>query len=68
VVTGDVDLTGGLGRTLKPTIGNDPLMRDKSQNFGPPKVKEFMKENYLNNFVQATCAIKVSGPTFQVRC
>lgn len=65
VVTGDVDLTGGSGLGhLKPTlVETTPIDGQKPGTSGlRKKVKEFMKENYLNNFVQATFdAIKASG-------
>jgi phosphoglucomutase len=65
VVTGDVDITSevGLGH-LKPTIvESPPIVGQKPGTSGlRKKTREFMKENYLNNFVQATFdAIKESG-------
>jgi len=64
-VTGDVDLTAevGLGK-LKPTVvASSPIAGQKPGTSGlRKKVKEFMTEHYLNNFVQSTFdAIKASG-------
>jgi phosphoglucomutase len=60
-----VDLTAevGLGK-LKPTVvKTSPIAGQKPGTSGlRKKVKEFMSENYLNNFVQATFdAVKASG-------
>jgi len=64
-VTGEVDLTSevGLGK-LKPTIVESaPIEGQKPGTSGlRKKVKVFMTEHYLNNFVQSTFdAIKESG-------
>lgn len=64
-VTGDIDLTSatGLG-VLKPTVvKTSPIAGQKPGTSGlRKKTKEFMGENYLNNFVQAAFdAIKASG-------
>lgn len=65
IVAGEVDLTSevGLGK-LKPTlVKTTPIAGQKPGTSGlRKKVKEFMGENYLNNFVQAAFdAIKASG-------
>ena len=64
-VTGDVDLTAevGLGH-LKPTVVESPPIDGQKPGTSGlrKKSKEFMKDHYLNNFVQATFdAIKASG-------
>ena len=65
VVTGKHDLTTevGLGK-LRPTdVATEPIVGQKPGTSGlRKKVKEFMTEHYLNNFVQATFdAVKATG-------
>lgn len=65
VVTGDVDLTSevGLGKLKATAVQTAPIAGQKPGTSGlRKKVKEFMTENYLNNFVQAAFdAIKATG-------
>ena len=65
VVTGKVDLTDAVGLgVLKPTIVNTtPIAGQKPGTSGlRKKTKEFVSENYLENFVQSAIdAIKESG-------
>lgn len=65
VVTGDLDLTDavGLGKLKTTVVATQPIAGQKPGTSGlRKKVKEFMKENYLNNFVQSTFdAIKATG-------
>lgn len=64
-VTENVDLTGSIGLgVLKPTVvKTTPFEGQKPGTSGlRKKTKEFMKEHYLNNFVQSSLdAIKASG-------
>ena len=64
-VTGDHDLTNeqGMGHLRAYTVSTEPIAGQKPGTSGlRKKVKEFMSENYLNNFVQAAFdAIKDSG-------
>lgn len=64
-VTGDIDLTGkvGLGKLAPSLVATTPIAGQKPGTSGlRKKVKEFMGENYLNNFVQATFdALKEAG-------
>jgi phosphoglucomutase len=69
-VTGDVDLTSkvGLGHLNPTTVPSAPIAGQKPGTSGlRKKTKEFMSENYLNNFVQATFdAIKATGTDISV--
>jgi len=64
-VTGDLDLTDatGLGPLKATSVKSGPIDGQKPGTSGlRKKTKEFMKEHYLNNFVQATFdAIKATG-------
>jgi len=64
-VTGEIDLTNAVGLgVLKPTaVTTSPIAGQKPGTSGlRKKTKEFMSENYLENFVQASFdAIKSSG-------
>jgi phosphoglucomutase len=70
VVTGHVDLTAaiGLGSLLPSVVPTKPIAGQEPGTSGlRKKVKEFMTENYLNNFVQATFdAIKATGTDVSV--
>lgn len=64
-VTGELDLTSatGLGKLRPYKIKTKPIVGQMPGTSGlRKKVKEFMSENYLNNFVQSTFdAVKATG-------
>ena len=69
-VSGEYDLTEsvGLGQLHPTTVKTTPISGQKPGTSGlRKKTKEFIGENYLNNFVQATFdAIKASGTDVSV--